>query len=206
MAPGISHNMGSAILLCAKGAAHPKPGASPQDFESQRTIPSAESAIHSPDWFVHDRGVAQSLSKILLHVVFSTKNREPWLQEDVRRRIHAYMATVCRDLGAEVSDVHGVSDHVHIITTLPRTISQAELLQKIKTTSSKWIKTLDAEYRGFSWQRGYAAVSVSPSQLDVVLQYVRNQEEHHRSRSFQEEYRELLRKHGIEFDEQFVWD
>jgi putative transposase len=113
---------------------------------------------------------------------------------------------VCGDLGAEVSIVNGVSDHVHIVTTVPRTVSQAALLEQIKTTSSKWIKTLDVKYRGFSWQRGYAAVSVSPGQLDAVREYVETQEEHHRVRSFQEEYRELLSRHGINFDEQFVWD
>ncbi len=93
-----------------------------------------------------------------------------------------------------------------MLATLPRAISQASLVETVKTSSSKWIKMLDVQYRGFSWQRGYAAVSVSPSQLETVLEYVKNQEEHHRGRTFQEEYRELLRRHGIPFDEEFVWD
>ena len=93
-----------------------------------------------------------------------------------------------------------------MVTTLPRTVTQAQLIEQIKKTSSKWIKALDARYRGFFWQRGYGAFSVSPSQLDAVLQYVETQEEHHRTRTFQEEYRELLHRHGVEFDERYVWD
>ena len=146
----------------------------------------------------------QSLSKVILQIVFSTKNREPWLEPDVRPRMHAYLATVCRDLGAELVRVGGVADHVHIVTTLPRTVSQAEFIEQMKKTSSKWIKALDARYRGFFWQRGYGAFSVSLSQLDTVLDYVKAQQQHHRTRTFQEEYRELLRKHGIDFDERYV--
>ena len=148
----------------------------------------------------------QSLSKLIVHFIFSTKNREPWLDANVRPRMHAYLATMCRDLGADVVHVDGVSDHVHIVTSLPRTLSQAQLIEQIKKTSSKWIKTVDARYRGFSWQRGYGAFSVSPSQLEGVLDYVNNQQEHHRTSTFQEEYRELLRKHGVDFDERYVWD
>ena len=148
----------------------------------------------------------QSLSKVILHIIFSTKNREPWLESNVRPRVHAYLATICRDLGAELVRVGGVVDHVHIVTTLPRTVSQAQLVEQIKKASSKWIKALDARYRGFFWQRGYGAFSVSLSQLDPVLQYIEAQQEHHRARTFQEEYRELLRRHGVDFDERYVWD
>ncbi len=148
----------------------------------------------------------QSLSKVIIHIIFSTKNREPWLDRDVRSRMHAYIATVCRDLNAEALRVGGVADHVHIVATLPRTLSQAEMIETLKKTSSKWIKGLDSKYRRFYWQRGYGAFSVSPSQLDAVLEYVQNQEEHHRSRTFQDEYRDFLRKYGVEFDERYVWD
>ena len=148
----------------------------------------------------------QSLSKVIVHIIFSTKNREPWLDSNVRRRMHAYLATICRDLDTDYVHVGGVSDHVHIVTTLPRTLSQAQLIEQIKKTSSKWIKTLDARCHGFSWQRGYGAFSVSPSRLDSVLDYLNKQQEHHRTRTFQEEYRELFRKHGVDFDERYVWD
>jgi putative transposase len=148
----------------------------------------------------------QSLSRVVVHIIFSTKDREPWIDLDVRPRMHAYLATICRDLGAEVVRVGGVADHVHIVTTLPRTVSQAQLIEEIKKASSKWIKTLDARYREFFWQRGYGAFSVSPSQLEVVLEYVDTQQEHHRTRTFQEEYRELLRRHGVDFDKRYIWD
>jgi putative transposase len=148
----------------------------------------------------------QSLSKVILHIIFSTKDRERWLDSGVRPRMHAYLATVCRGLGAELIRVGGVADHVHIVTTLPRTVSQAQLIEQIKKGSSKWIKTVDGRYRGFFWQRGYGAFSVSASQLDAVLQYVDAQQEHHRTRTFQEEYRELLHKHGLDVDERYVWD
>jgi putative transposase len=150
--------------------------------------------------------MAQSLSKVILHIIFSTKNRQPWLDSAIRPRMHAYLATICRDLGGEALRVGGVADHVHIVTTLPRTLSQAELIEQIKKPSSKWIKALEARYGDFFWQRGYGAFSVSPSQLDAVLQYVQTQKEHHRTCTFQEEYRELLRRDGIEFDEQYAWD
>ena len=148
----------------------------------------------------------QSLSKVILHLVFSTKDREPWLDSNVRSRVHAYLATICRDLGAEFVRIGGVADHVHIVTTLPRTLSQADFIEQIKKASSKWIKRLDARYRGFFWQRGYGAFSVSPSQLEAVLQYIEAQQEHHRTRTFQEEFRDLLRRHGVNFDESYVWD
>jgi len=148
----------------------------------------------------------QSLSKVIIHIIFSIKNREPWLDCEVRPRMHAYLATTCRDLGAEVVHVGGVADHVHIVTMLPRTVSQAQVVEQIKKASSKWIKSLGGHYRGFFWQRGYGAFSVSPSQLDSVLEYVDKQQQHHRERTFQEEYRELLRKHGVDFDERYVWD
>ena len=150
--------------------------------------------------------MSQSLSKVIIHIIFSTKNREPWLDSAIRPRMHAYLATICRDLGGEALCVDGVADHVHIVTTLPRTLSQADLIEQIKKSSSKWIKALEARYCGFFWQRGYGAFSVSPSQLETVLQYVQSQKEHHRTRTFQEEYRELLRRHDVAFDEQYVWD
>jgi REP element-mobilizing transposase RayT len=148
----------------------------------------------------------QSLSRVIIHIIFSTKDRNPWLDAEVRPRMHAYLATICRDLGAETFRVGGVADHVHLVTTLPRTLSQASLLEDVKKTSSKWIKTLGPAYGQFHWQRGYGAFSVSPSQLTGVVEYVEHQDEHHRHRSFQEEYREFLHRHGVEFDERYVWD
>jgi REP element-mobilizing transposase RayT len=148
----------------------------------------------------------QSLSKVIIHIIFSTKDREPWVDRAVRARLHAYVATICRDLDADALRVGGVADHLHIITTLPRTLSQAGMVETVKKTSSKWMKGLDPKYRGFYWQRGYGAFSIGPSQVDAVLKYIEDQEEHHRTRSFQEEYREFLGRYGVEFDERYVWD
>jgi len=193
-------------LVAPKAQLHRQPGATPQDSEKPKIVSALKARFTSAPISFIVSAVPQSLSKIILHVIFSTKNREPWLDSDVRPRMHAYLATICRDLGAELVNVGGVADHVHIVTTLPRTLSQADLIERIKKASSKWIKTLDARYRGFFWQRGYGAFSVSPSQLEAVLEYIRAQQEHHRTRTFQEEYRELLRKHGVDFDERYVWD
>jgi REP-associated tyrosine transposase len=134
----------------------------------------------------------QSLSKVIVHIIFSTKDREPWLDHEIRARMHAYLVTVCRDMDGEAYRVGGVSDHVHIVTTLPRTLSQADLSEPMKTTSSKWIKGLAPKCIAFHWQRGYADFSVSPSQLGPVLDYVSTQEDHHRTRTFQDEYREFF--------------
>jgi len=180
-------------------------GSAPGLMAPQKSA-SAESAIHFWLRFMPSFAMPQSFSKVILHIIFSTKNREPWLESKMRPRVHAYLATICRDLGAELVRVGGVADHVHIVTTLPRTVSQAQLIEEIKKASSKWIKVLDARYRCFFWQRGYGAFSVSPSQLDTVVQYVEAQQEHHRTRAFQEEHRELLRRHGVDFDERYVWD
>jgi putative transposase len=148
----------------------------------------------------------QSLSQVILHVVFSTKERRPWLDPDIRPRMHAYLATVCRDCGCEAYRVGGAVDHVHIAARLSRTISQADLLEKIKKTSSAWIKEQGQQYQGFFWQAGYGDFSIGWSQLDDLMRYIETQEQHHHKRTFQEEYRDLLKKYHVEFDERYVWD
>lgn len=150
--------------------------------------------------------MSQSLSSVILHIIFSTKNREPWIDAALRPRLHAYLATVGRDNGSEVYRVGGTADHVHLVATLSRTVTQAKLLEEIKKHSSRWVKEVDPQYGQFAWQRGYGTFSVSRSQLDSVIRYIDGQEEHHRNVTFQEEYRSFLTKHGIEFDEHYVWD
>jgi REP element-mobilizing transposase RayT len=198
---------GLLYVLSAKGAQfNPSLGQRPRIHETQRKAPALKARFTSESFHSIIDAIPQSLSRVIVHIIFSTKDREPWLGSDVGPRMHSYLATVCRDLGAELVGVGGVADHVHIVTTLPRTVSQAQLIEQIKRASSKWIKTLEARYRGFFWQRGYGAFSVSPGQLDTMVQYVEAQQEHHRTRTFQEEYRELLRRHGVDFDERYVWD
>ena len=148
----------------------------------------------------------QSLSQVILHVIFSTKDRERLIDAAIRPGLHAYLATIGRDQGAEVYRVGGAADHVHMVVTLPRTVTQAGLLEEVKKNSSRWVKEAGPRYTGFSWQRGYGAFSVSQSQLAAVIAYVDGQEEHHRKVTFQDEYRSFLRKHGVAFDERYVWD
>jgi REP element-mobilizing transposase RayT len=150
--------------------------------------------------------MSQSLSQVILHVVFSTKDRRPWLDPAIAPRMHAYLATVCRDCDCQAYRVGGAADHVHIAARLARTISQADFLEKIKKTSSAWIKIHGQQYNEFHWQGGYGDFSIGWSQLAELVRYIERQEEHHRRQTFQEEYRNLLRKYHLEFDERYVWD
>ena len=150
--------------------------------------------------------MAQSLSYILLHLIFSTKDRAPILDSPVRTPLHAYLATVVRDMDCECYRAGGVADHVHLAVRLSRTVTAAELAGKLKTTSSKWIKAKFPDLGDFAWQNGYGAFSVGPSQLSALMRYIDTQDEHHRRKTFQEEYREILGKYGIPCDERYVWD
>lgn len=148
----------------------------------------------------------QSLNHTLIHLVFSTKDRMPFLTDDVRPDLHAYLATVARHNDGECYRVGGVADHVHLALRLSRTITIADLVSELKTSSSKWLKERSPALAKFSWQRGYACFSIGPPDLDAVIQYIEGQEEHHRTKTFQEEYRSFLLHYGIEFDERYVWD
>jgi len=148
----------------------------------------------------------QSLSKVLLHVVFSTKNREKTIYKHLRGLLHAYLAGLCRARGSEAYRVGGPDDHVHIACTLPRTITMAKLVEEIKKPSSIWMKQQEGGAPNFSWQAGYGIFSLGQSQLPMILQYIDNQEEHHRTKSFKEELLELLEKYGVDYDEKYLWD
>lgn len=149
----------------------------------------------------------QSLSQVLVHLVFSTKNRHPWLKAPLRPSLHAYMAGTVRELDrCECYRAGGVEDHVHLAIRLSRTITIADLVQKVKTSSSRWVKEKDAALGGFAWQKGYASFSAYYLGLSGLLAYIDGQEEHHRKVGFQDEYRNLLNEHGIDFDERYVWD
>lgn len=149
----------------------------------------------------------QSLARIYLHVVYSTKNREPFLQDrDLRERMHSYLVSSCRGLGSPSLIVGGVEDHVHILCRLSRTLSVAETVKELKRKSSLWIKKESFEMQAFGWQDGYGAFSVSPSHVEAVTRYIGNQEEHHNRQSFQDEFRHLLHKYDVDYDERYVWD
>jgi REP element-mobilizing transposase RayT len=149
----------------------------------------------------------QSLAQIYLHIVFSTKERQPFLQQEaLRNEMHAYLGGICREMQSPSLIVGGVADHVHLLCRMSRTDSVAHVLQELKRESSKWIKTRDPELADFHWQNGYGAFSLSPGHVPVVTTYITRQEEHHQKVSFQDEYRRLLKKYGLEYDERYVWD
>ena len=151
--------------------------------------------------------MAQSLTQIYLHLIFSTKNRTPFLKDKATRdRVHAYLAGTCRNLGSPSLIVGGVEDHVHILCRFSKDLTVAQLIRKLKRESSKWIKALSAELKGFYWQQGYGAFSVSPSRVRLLKQYIAGQEDHHRRETFPDELRRLLAKYGVEYDERYLWD
>ena len=140
------------------------------------------------------------------HCVFSTKERRPLITPELRERIWPFLGGIARQNNMKAIEVGGVGDHVHILLSLPSTIPISKAIQLIKGGSSKWIHETFPEHRLFSWQEKYGAFSVSVSSLDDVIEYIRNQEEHHRKMTFQEEFITLLKKHRIEYDEQSLWE
>ena len=148
----------------------------------------------------------QSLAKVYLHVVYSTKNREPLLAGEWRDELFRVLGGAANNLGCQSLIVGGVEDHVHLLIQLGRTISMADAVGKIKSTSSAWINQTRGLAMPFHWQAGYAAFSVSQSNLEAVREYVRKQPEHHARQSFQDELREWLRRYELEWDERYIWD
>jgi len=150
--------------------------------------------------------MSQSLARLHVHLVFSTKHRSPWLHDGVRDSVHAYIAVLLNDIGCPTILINSVEDHVHILFELGRTTTLSAAVERLKKASSKWIKTQGAEFSGFAWQAGYGAFSVSESNVPSVRRYIAGQREHHRSKPFQEEYRTLLARHRVVFDERYLWD
>ncbi len=148
----------------------------------------------------------QSLAHLHIHLVFSTKGREPLISDAVRAALHAYMATVLHNLGCAPVLINSVEDHIHLLFDLSRTVAVSKVVEDVKKASSKWIKTQGPEFAGFAWQAGYGAFAVSESNVDAVREYIAGQREHHHKKSFQEEYRQFLEKHRVAFDERYVWD
>lgn len=137
------------------------------------------------------------------HVVFSTKNREPWLDPTVRIRTHEFLGGCVRTLGGVAEEVGGVADHIHMLMSLRATHRLCDVLRDVKQTSSQWFHE-EIGRPLFAWQEGYGAFTVSASNRKRVLDYIRNQELHHRRASYEGEYRLLLERHGVEFDERFL--
>ena len=151
--------------------------------------------------------MSQSLAQIYLHLVFSTKDRKPFLRdENLREKLHAYLVGICRNQKSPSLIVGGVEDHVHILCRLAKTIAVSDLIRELKRDSSKWIKGESPELQPFQWQSGYGAFSVSPAHVDLLKEYIMDQQEHHRQVSFQDEFRRLCKKYDVEIDERYVWD
>jgi REP element-mobilizing transposase RayT len=148
----------------------------------------------------------QSLSFVLVHLVFSTKDRAPSLKANIATELYPYLASVARDKDCECYRIGGVEDHVHLAVRLSRTTTVANLVEQLKTCSSKWLKSKSPILSSFAWQRGYGAFSANPSDMESLLHYIDTQEEHHRKYNFQDELRALLKKYGIEHDERYMWD
>lgn len=148
----------------------------------------------------------QSLSSILIHLIFSTKNREPLITLEIEPQLYPYMATVFRTMKSPSLAINGTQDHLHILFSLARTLTVAALVEEVKTETSKWIKTKGREFRNFHWQNGYGAFSIGQSSVPALKRYIAAQKEHHKLISFQDEYRKIMKQYGVSYDERYVWD
>ncbi|NUO78741.1 IS200/IS605 family transposase [candidate division KSB1 bacterium] len=148
----------------------------------------------------------QSLVNIPLHCIWSTKDREPFIKPEIEKKLFSYMAAIFREYESPALAINGTENHVHVLTILSRKITVAKLIEEVKKSSSKWIKTKSTAYRNFYWQSGYAALGIGQSNVAAVKKYIANQKEHHRRKTFRDEYIAFLKKYGIEYDERYVWD
>ena len=147
-----------------------------------------------------------SLLQLYVHLIFSTQHREPLLMPSVRGPLDSYLATVLKNQDCPALRIGSTRDRVHLLFRLSKNLALADVVEKVKTSSSKWLKTQVRTLHSFYWQNGYGGFSVSPSALDSVAAYIGGQEEHHRTLSFQDEYRSFLKEYGVEYDEHYVWD
>lgn len=148
----------------------------------------------------------QSFVRTPLHIVFSTKHRQPLIKPPHDTALHAYIAGICNSLDCTALKVGGYFDHVHILCLLSKKISIVALLEEVKSSSSKWMKTRDESLKEFYWQAGYGAFAVSPWQVDAVIKYIANQHEHHHKNTFEDEYRAFLQNYKMDYNEDYMWD
>ncbi|MDR0613194.1 MAG: IS200/IS605 family transposase [Dysgonamonadaceae bacterium] len=148
----------------------------------------------------------QSLSKVYVHLTFSTKNRYPFIDDAIKNDLWEYLGGICRGLECNPIRVGGHNDHVHICCLLSKKITQIKFVEEVKKQSSKWVKSKGERYSKFYWQDGYGIFSVNPAEINVVVEYINNQTEHHRKRTFQEELLAFLKKYNVEYDERYLWD
>ena len=150
--------------------------------------------------------MSQTLVKLYVHIIFSTKHRNPLIAPEIEPRLHAYMTGIVKNTGTKLVRIGGMADHVHILVLLAKTLTLSDLLQVTKKESSKWIKPHGEQFANFHWQDGYAGFSVSESNVEKCIRYIDNQKHHHAKVSFQKELITLLRRHNVEYDERYIWD
>jgi len=148
----------------------------------------------------------QSLSSILIHLIFSTKNREPFLTPEIDAELYPYLASIFKAMKSPALIINGTDDHLHTLLSLSRVVTMADLVEEVKTQSSKWIKTKGSEFQNFHWQSGYGAFSIGQSEVPRLKRYIGRQKEHHSRETFQDEYRKVLKAYEVEYDERYVWD
>ena len=150
--------------------------------------------------------MAQSLADIVLHIVFSTKDRRPWILPEIEQELFQYICGVAHNLKSPVVRINGVEDHIHILLSFGRTISISELIAELKASSSRWIKAKGDKYHTFCWQGGYGVFSVSRPSIEGAIKYIAKQKEHHKTISFRDEFLAMLQRAKIEYDEKYLWD
>lgn len=150
--------------------------------------------------------MAHTYTSLYYHIVFGTKSRVPHIKPEIEQRVWEYIGGIARDNGMSALQVGGVEDHIHVLVKAPPIFAPAKIAQLLKGGSSLWIRTHFPELRGFAWQDGYGAFTVNKSIVESVERYIRNQREHHSKISFQDEYLEFLKKHGVEYDEKYLLD
>jgi putative transposase len=150
--------------------------------------------------------MSQSLANIIVHLVFSTKNRRPLLRDEHREQMHSYITGILKNQNSPLIEINSVNDHVHILFVQSKNHAPAKIVEQVKTGSSTWIKTVDLWYSDFAWQSGYGEFSVSPIHVESVRDYIRNQAAHHKEEDFQTEYRRFCEKNGLPMDERYAWD
>ena len=148
----------------------------------------------------------QSFAQIIVHLVFSTKDCRCLISEEIASKLHAYLAGILKEQGCQAIAIGGMEDHVHVLFGLSKKTAPVRIVEEIKKSSSKWMKTQGESFESFQWQRGYGMFSVSQSNVKEAKKYIENQQEHHAKLSFQDELRAILTKHGATFDERYLWD
>jgi putative transposase len=148
----------------------------------------------------------QSLSRVYVHIIFSTKHRKNIISADIKNELFSYLGGICRDLKCNALEVGGHQNHIHVLAILNKSVTQVKLMEEIKKSSSKWIKLKGDKFSNFYWQDGYGIFSVNPSEIDIVREYIQNQEAHHKKKSFKDEFIAFLDKYNVEYDERYLWD